>query len=85
MIVFAHTKFGLGRIQGSGVKRGADSAPPSLSEFFKSRSRYGYGCEQLQARDTNNLIITRGPMGHILDTDIRYFRATRVEINTAAQ
>ena len=28
---------------------------------------------------------TRGPMGHILDMDIRYFRATRVGINTAAQ
>ena len=29
MIVFAHTKFGLVRIQGSGVKRGeAESAPP---------------------------------------------------------
>ena len=27
MIVFAHTKFGLIRIKGSGVKRGADSAP----------------------------------------------------------
>ena len=25
MIVFAHTKFGLGRIKGSGGKRGADS------------------------------------------------------------
>ena len=28
---------------------------------------------------------TRGPMGHILDTDIRYFRATRVGISTAVQ
>ena len=37
MIVFAHTKFGLVRIQESRVKRGAESAPPpSLSEFFKS-------------------------------------------------
>ena len=27
MIVFAHTKFGLVQIQGSGVKRGAESAP----------------------------------------------------------
>ena len=33
MIVFAHTKFGLVRIQGSGVKReGAESAPPPRSE-----------------------------------------------------
>ena len=27
MIVFAHTKFGLVRIKGSGVKRGTDFAP----------------------------------------------------------
>ena len=27
MIVFSHTKFGLVPIKGSGVKRGADSAP----------------------------------------------------------
>ena len=32
MIVFAHTKFGLVQIQGSGVKRGAESAPPPRSE-----------------------------------------------------
>ena len=38
-IVFAHTKFGLVRIKGSGVKREADSTPPpGLSEFLKSRS-----------------------------------------------
>ena len=43
MIVFAHTKFGLLRIERSGVKggggEGAESAPSGLSEFFKSRSR----------------------------------------------
>ena len=33
MIVFAHTKFGLVRIQGSGVKRGAESAPPVCASF----------------------------------------------------
>ena len=38
MIVFAHTKFGLVRIQGSEVKRGG-GADSGLSEFFKSRSR----------------------------------------------
>ena len=32
MIVFAHTKFGLLQIKGSGVKRGADSAPPPQPE-----------------------------------------------------
>ena len=32
MIVFAHTKFGLVQIKGSGVKRG-----DGLSEFLKSR------------------------------------------------
>ena len=32
MIVFSHTKFGLVRIQGSEVKRGAESAPPPWSE-----------------------------------------------------
>ena len=34
MIVFAHTKFGLVRIKGSGVKRGeADSAPQHEGVF----------------------------------------------------
>ena len=33
MIVIAHTKFGLVRIQGSGVKRGAESAPRSERVF----------------------------------------------------
>ena len=33
MIVFAHTKFGLVRIQGSEVKRGAESAPPVWASF----------------------------------------------------
>ena len=33
MIVFAHTKFGLVRIQGSEVKRGAESAPRSERVF----------------------------------------------------
>ena len=40
MIAFAHTKFGLVRIKGSGVKRGGGICPPpipSLSEFLKSR------------------------------------------------
>ena len=38
MIVFAHTKFGLGRMKGSGVIRGeVDFASPGLSEFLKSR------------------------------------------------
>ena len=32
-----------------------------------------------------NSLKTRGPMGHILDTDIRCFRAVRVGISTAAQ
>ena len=37
MIVFAHTKFGLVRIQGSGVKRGegAESAPPLPERVFE--------------------------------------------------
>ena len=43
MIVCAHTKFGLVRIQESEVKRGggggrAESAPPGLSEFLRSLS-----------------------------------------------
>ena len=40
MIVFAHTKFGLVRIQGSEVKRGGGGAESAsvLSEFLKSRS-----------------------------------------------
>ena len=59
MIVFAHTKFGLVRIQGSEVKRGAESAPPpGLSEFSNpgpdrvkvcasSRERlHSYSCNQ---------------------------------------
>ena len=33
MIVFANTKFGLVRIQGSEVKRGAESAPRSERVF----------------------------------------------------
>ena len=33
MIVFAHTKFGLVRIQGSEVKRGAEFAPPVWASF----------------------------------------------------
>ena len=33
MIVFVHNKFGLVRIQGSGVKRGAESAPRSERVF----------------------------------------------------
>ena len=38
MIVFAHTKFGLVRIKGSGVKGGEGGfSPPGLSEFLKSR------------------------------------------------
>ena len=37
MIVFSYAKFGLVQIKGSGVKRGADSAAPGLSEFLKSR------------------------------------------------
>ena len=39
-IVFAHIKFGLVRIKGSGVKRGADSPPFGLSEFLKSASDF---------------------------------------------
>ena len=35
MIVFAHTKFGLVRIQRSGVKRGAESAPPQSERVFQ--------------------------------------------------
>ena len=34
MILFAHIKFGLVRIQGSGVKRGAESAPRSERVFL---------------------------------------------------
>ena len=46
MIVFAHTKFGLVRIQESEVKRG----PPGLSEFFNpgqdrvKRAESNYSC-----------------------------------------
>ena len=37
MIVFAHTKFGLARIQESEVKKGdGNRPPPRLSEFLKS-------------------------------------------------
>ena len=38
MIVFAHSKFGVVRIKGSGVKRGGGGGfgPPGLSEFLKS-------------------------------------------------
>ena len=36
MIVFAHTKFGLVRIQGSGVKRGGrNPAPPQPERVFE--------------------------------------------------
>ena len=35
MIIFAHTKFGLVWIQGSGVKRGAESAPPRSERVFQ--------------------------------------------------
>ena len=35
MIVFAHTKFGLVRIKGSRVKRGAESAPPRSERVFQ--------------------------------------------------
>ena len=35
MIVFSHTKFGLVRIQGSGVKRGAESAPLRSERVFQ--------------------------------------------------
>ena len=40
MIVFAHTKFGLVRIQGNEVKRGGGGGihPPGLGEILKSRS-----------------------------------------------
>ena len=34
MIVFAHTKFGLVQIQGSGVKRGTESAPLRSERVF---------------------------------------------------
>ena len=43
MIVFAHTKFGLVQIKGSGVKRPAVPPPSSLSEFLKSRHGQGQG------------------------------------------
>ena len=35
MIAFAHTKFGLVWIKGSGVKRGAGSAPPQPERVFE--------------------------------------------------
>ena len=35
MIVFVHTKFGLVRVQGSEVKRGAESAPPRSERGFQ--------------------------------------------------
>ena len=35
MIVFAHTKLGLVRIQGSGVKRGAEFALPRPEQVFE--------------------------------------------------
>ena len=37
MIVFAHTKFGLVWIKGSGVKREGWIPSPGLSKFLKSR------------------------------------------------
>ena len=41
MIVLAHTKFGLVRMQGSGVKRGADSAPPQPERVFENPAWIG--------------------------------------------
>ena len=41
MIVFAHTKFGSGRIQGSEVKRGAESVPPQPERVFEISVRVG--------------------------------------------
>ena len=35
MIVFAYIKFGFVRIQGSGVKRGTESAPPRSERVFQ--------------------------------------------------
>ena len=35
MIVFAHTKFGLVRIQGSQVKRGGRNPPPRSERVFQ--------------------------------------------------
>ena len=39
MIVFAHNKFGLVQIKGSGVKRGDGFRPHGLSEVLKSLRR----------------------------------------------
>ena len=43
MIVFAHTKFGLVRKQGSGVIRGAESAPWS-ERVFQILVQIGLNC-----------------------------------------
>ena len=44
MILFAHTKFGLVRIQGSRVKRGAESAPPRSERVFQIPVQIGLNC-----------------------------------------
>ena len=42
MIIFTHTKFGLVRIQGSGVKRGAESASPQPERVFEISVQIDY-------------------------------------------
>ena len=59
MIVFAHTKFGLVQIRGSGVKRGADSAlPPWPEGVFEIPAWIGLKINHSPWR-TANLLCTR--------------------------
>ena len=55
MIVFAHTKFGLVRIQGSGVKRGGGIHPPRSERVFQIPVQIGLRVRRnVSDRDLND-------------------------------
>ena len=54
MIVFAHTKFGLVRIQGSGVKRGSGIRPPRSERVFQIPIKIGLRVKQQMLRVSEN-------------------------------